>query len=171
MSAIKTHIAIAASEGMKAGHKAYTRKLRASGLPEVRAAADQFKGRRGFALYCTRFGADVDAAKGQLTRPTRTYTRSSRTLVSVPVLSEREQLLARLAELDAQEAAVVEVRPSRSSKPTTVKENLWRPWAIRKYGIPTTVGNTWVYTRKNGGKSTHKVVRITADGVFTVKVG
>lgn len=165
--AVKTHIAIAASEGMKAGFNAYTSKLQASGLPEVRKAAKEFKGRKGFALYCTRFGADVDAAKGTFTRSTRTHTRSSG---RTQPLNEREQLLARLAELDAQEAAVVEVKPARASKPTTVKENLWRPWAIRKYGIPTTVGATWVYTRKNGGKSTHKVVRVTADGVFTTKV-
>lgn len=169
MSAVKTHIAIAASEGMKAGFNAYTSKLQASGLPEVRKAAKEFKGRKGFALYCTRFGADVDAAKGALTRTTRTHTRSSRT--TTPVLSERELLLARLAELDAAEAPVVAPRPARASKPTTVKENLWRPWAIRKYGIPTTVGGTFVYTSKKSRKSsTHQVVRVTADGCYTVKV-
>lgn len=167
MAAVKSHVAVAASEGMKAGFNAYTRKLKASGLPEVRAKASEFRGRAGFKLYCATFGADVDAAKGALTRTPRTHTRSSgRT--TTPVLSEREQLLARLAELDAAEQAPVVATPKPRK---AVKENLWRPWAIRKFSIPTTVGATWTYNRKKSrGTSVHKVTRVTAEGVYTIKV-
>lgn len=170
MSAI-SHIEVAATQGMNAGRQAYVERCSRSGLPTVQAAAKLYKGRRGLARYCAKFGADVDAITGALTRTSPRPTRSSGRTYTPPVLTEREQLLARLAELDAQEAPVVDVRPARASKPQTVKENLWRPWAIRKYGIPTRVGGTFTYVSKKSHKaSTHKVVRVTSDGAYTVKV-
>jgi hypothetical protein len=42
---------------------------------------------------------------------------------------------------------------------------------VRKFNIPTTVGGVFVYTSKKSRKSsTHKVVRVTADGCYTIKV-
>lgn len=165
----KHHITTAATLGMRAGRDEYVAKCATSGLPQVRAAASKYSGRKGFARYCDDFGPAVTKAQGGTT--TRTHTRSTpREVVEVsPIEAQLASLRAQLALLEAEAAAPVATPPA--SKPATTKENLWRPWAIRKYGIPQKVGGTFVYTSKKSKKaSTHKVVRVTEDGVFTVKV-
>lgn len=61
----------------------------------------------------------------------------------------------------------------RSSKASKVveKENLWRPWAVARFGIPTTVGGTFTYKSKRANRNTvHVVTRVTADGVYAKRV-
>jgi hypothetical protein len=172
--ALKQHIVIASTEGMRAGRDAYVAQCSKSGLTQVRAAAKKYSGRKGFARYCEDFGPAVTRAQGNA--PTRTHSRTSipaRVEVETnPLEAQLASLRAQLALLEAQASAPVVATPKPASKPATTKENLWRPWAIRKYGIPQTVGGTFVYKSKKSKKSsTHQVVRVTDEGCFTVKVG
>lgn len=72
----------------------------------------------------------------------------------------------------AEVAEVAKPKRTRSSKPkVTEKENLWRPWAVARFGIPTTVGGTFTYKSKRANKNTvHQVTRVTQDGVYAKRV-
>jgi hypothetical protein len=156
------HLAIAREKGMKAGFNAYVATLERSGLQTAQAKLAEIRSmgkRKAFAAYCASKGPDV------LARPvTRKRTSRPAVVESVPAGLAEEVLAARkrLAELEA------ELNAQPKSQPEQGKENLWRPWAIRKYDIPTAVGATFVYKGKRR-TTTFKVVRVTAEGVFTVK--
>lgn len=170
----KHHIITAATLGPRAGRDEYVAKCRTSGLPAVRAAGEKYAGRKGFARYCKDFANAITKAQGGAVAPART----SRTTIpaqpeveSNPLVAEIAALRAQLALLETQASAPVVATPKAAPKPKTVRENLWRPWAVRKFGIPTTVGGTFTYVSKKSRKaSTHKVTRVTADGCYTVKV-
>lgn len=183
--AVKSHIEVAATQGMKAGFNAYMSQLSRSGLPQVQAKLAELQGmrkRQRFATYCAMVGPDVTAFQAELgaakRTPNATVVPSTKiTLPAAPVALSDEiaQARARLAELEALAAAEAKAekprtRSSRTSKPAAeVKENLWREWAVRKHGIPQTVGATFAYKGKRR-TSTFKVTRITAEGTFTVRV-
>lgn len=61
---------------------------------------------------------------------------------------------------------------ARATKPGAAVENLWRTWAVEKYGIPTKKGATFAYTssRANGQVTTHRVTKVTDEGVYAVRV-
>jgi hypothetical protein len=138
----------------------------------VRAAAAKYRGRKGFAQYQRDFGPAITKAQGGTTRVSRTSIPATPEVVETnPLAAEIAALRAQLALLETQATTAVVETPKAAPKPKTVRENLWRPWAVRKFGIPTKVGGTFVYTSKKSRKSsTHKVVRVTADGCYTVKV-
>lgn len=62
-------------------------------------------------------------------------------------------------------------KPKPSTQPKESKENLWRPWAVARFGIPMQVGGTFTYVSKRAKKPTvHQVTRITEDGVYAKRV-
>lgn len=164
-----SHLEVAAKSGMKAGFKAYMGTLQRSRLPQVietRQALDAMTNRQAFAWYCAKHGPDVTAIQTVLVEqaaPT-TRKRTSRPVAQAPVglAAEIAEARARLAELEAQAS-----KPAApKAKSTTVKENLWREWAVRKHNIPTKVGATFTYKGKRR-TTTFVVTRVTSDGVFT----
>lgn len=168
----KHHILTAATSGPRAGRDEYVAKCRQSGLPAVRAAGAKYEGRKGFARYCNDFAAAITKAQGNpVTRTSRTTIPATPEVESNPLAVEIAALRAQLALLETQAVAPVVATPKAAPKPKVAKENLWRAWAVRKFGIPTKVGGTFTYVSKKSGKaSTHKVTRVTADGCYTVKV-
>lgn len=51
------------------------------------------------------------------------------------------------------------------------KENLWRPWAIARFGIQPQVGSTFTYTSKRAGRNTvHQVTRVAPDGIYAKRI-
>jgi hypothetical protein len=169
----KHHIITAATLGPRAGRDEYVAKCRTSGLPAVRAAGEKYAGRKGFARYCNDFAAAITKAQGGSTRVSRTTIPASPEVIeSNPLAAEIAALRAQIALLETKAVAPAKPKAKPAAKSATTKENLWRPWAVRKFGIPTTVGGTFVYTSKKSRKaSTHQVVRVTQDGCYTVKVG
>lgn len=58
-----------------------------------------------------------------------------------------------------------------AKKQAESKENLWRPWAITRFGIPMQVGGTFTYVSKRAKTNTvHQVTRITPDGVYAKRI-
>lgn len=171
--ALASHIRVAQTEGPKAGFNAYVATLERAGLDTAKASLAEIRAQGGkkaqFAFYCAKFGNKFGAT------PIKVDDSED--------LSEQiAELQAKLDELRSQGVGVVvEASATRTSRnplrrtrkaEATKKENLWRPWAIDKFGITPTVGSTFKYTSKRaGGKvTTHKVVRVTADGVYAVRV-
>jgi hypothetical protein len=170
---VSKHIEVAVKDGMRAGLNAYMGSLAASGLDNVRARYDELldmSGRKRFDWYCAQFGADVTAM--QSVKPSRARkVRNAVTQAVAPrtIDDEIAQAKARLAELE-REAKAQTAKPRKIAKDAQpeVRELLWRPWAIERYGLPTKVGATFTYTsKKRGTVNTHRVVRKTAEGIFT----
>lgn len=174
--ATAAHIRTAASEGMKAGLNAYMASCAASGLPEVQARYDELlslNAKQRFNRYCTLFGAQVDAAKSTPTPRKGRVRKAIESVTGNASLDEQiAQAKARLAQLEAQKAAPTPTRkPARKAQASEVRESLWRPWAIAKYGLPTQVGATFEYrSKKRNTVKTHRVTRVTNEGIFTVRV-
>lgn len=163
------HIKIAQESGPKAGFKAYIASLEKSGLPQVKDKLAQIKAQGNakaqFEFYCATFGRYFGAT------PVKTDEIDKlRALV--------EQAQARLSELTDEGVGVVVEKPSRNplkrtsrTKTADAKVNLWRPWAVKKYGIPQKVGATFTYKSKKARKNTtHEVVRITDEGTYCKRV-
>jgi hypothetical protein len=166
-----THIQVAASKGMKAGYNARKQVLARSGLSTAQAALAE-----SFGDYCAKFGPDVTAAQASMRNEPRKSNLVSRLVgvnpfASNPLEDEIEQARQRLAELEAQatKPAPKPKAKARASKPKTATENLWREWAVRKHGIPTTVGTTFTYKGKRR-TSTFQVTRVTSEGVYSKRV-
>lgn len=167
--ALAAHLRIAQTDGPKAGFNAYVKTLERSGLEQTQEALAELRSagnaKKQFDYYCAKFGKHFG---------------------TTPVKSdELAELQEKIAELTARANALAETpvveKPKRSrlgrrSSATTTanvagKENLWRPWAIKKYGIPEKVGATFTYKSKRANKvTTHEVVRITEDGVYCKRV-
>ena len=178
-----SHLEIAAKKGMKQGFNAYMDTLRKSGLANAQATLDTLdamSSRQAFAWYCAKHGPDVTAISSELvSEPTRNVAPVAGTTIRIAgkreriptgLASEIAQARARLAELEAQASKPKQrKRTSRKSTPAEVQENLWRPWAIAKHGIPAKVGATFAYKGKRR-TSTFKVTRVTDEGVYSVRV-
>lgn len=170
------HIKIAQENGPKAGFKAYIASLERSGLPQVQDKLAEIRShgnaKAQFEFYCSTFGKFFGAT------PVKTDEIDElRSLV--------EQAQARLAELQGEGVGVVveprsqaldyvlrrTSRTTTKTKATDAKVNLWRPWAVKKYGIPQKVGATFTYKSKKARKNTtHEVVRITDEGTYCKRV-
>jgi hypothetical protein len=51
------------------------------------------------------------------------------------------------------------------------KENLWRPWAIARFGIQPVPGSTFTYKSKRAARNTvHQVTRVTQDGIYAKRI-
>lgn len=84
------------------------------------------------------------------------------------------------ADTDAENAQgrslLARVTGKRQTRSTTKakdasKENLWRPWAVARFGIPTQVGGTFTYKSKRANRNTvHQVTRVTPDGVYAKRI-
>ena len=166
-----SHIEIAASNGMRAGFNAYIPTLRKSGLPQAQAKLAEYEAlpkRKRFSHYCATVGPDVTAYIASMKNKPRNVRAGE---VVEDVLADKlAEARQRLAELEA-EAAAAKSKPRERKPKSEVKTNLWRAWAVRKYEIPTTIGATFEYvSKKRGTTHTHKVVRVTSEGVETQRV-
>lgn len=170
---MQSHLTIAREQGMKAGFNAYVRTLERSGLPAAKAKLDEIHSmskRKAFAAYCADKGPDVLAKQPEPKQRRRTSRVQAESVAPVGLAAEIAQAKARLAELEAQAGVglshiFAKAEPKADSK---VKTNLWRPWAVRKYGIPSKVGETFAYKGKRR-TTTFRVVSVTTEGITTVR--
>lgn len=124
-----THIEVAVKDGMRAGRDAYLAKLESSGLPAVRAKISEFKGRKGFARYCSQFGADVDAAKASPERTSR--ARTQRVEAAQNGAESEVQKLERMLR-EAKEREATASAPTTRTSPTGPQIKLIERIAHRK---------------------------------------
>lgn len=160
-----THIVTAATQGMKAGFNQRKRTIKRGGL-DIPVGT--------FGDYCAKFGPDVDAYKASMRQP-----RKPQALAGVQVFAddvaedvfadELATLRQRIAEIEAEKQAASKPKAQRKQRTKAAKENLWRPWAVRKHSIPTTVGATFVYKGKRR-TTTFRVTRVTSEGVYSTRV-
>lgn len=193
------HIQIAQTQGPKAGFNAYIETLERSGLDTAHASLEQIRAQGNkkaqFDFYCAKFGSKFGATP---TKVDETEDLQEQLRVLQARLAELQGqgvgVVATDDDWDDEDTATENAqgrsllaralspskpktrRSSGRSTPSTAKvsdskENLWRPWAITRFGIPTKVGGTFTYKSKRANKNTvHQVTRVTEDGVYARRV-
>jgi hypothetical protein len=168
--AAKSHITIAANDGMKAGLRAYMASLVTSGLTPVQERYDTLSDMSSadrFRWYCNEFSSKVTNARGVTTKAAPRAKAQKVEVVQTALEREIAEAKAVLARLIAQaEAQTAPVAPSTRTKARKGKSALGSKWAIsvvERNGGKAKVGAKFNYTNGQGVKSTWTVTSILND--------